>query len=68
MATLVVAYRGRCDTKLHAERISALTGKEILLLNNTEIELSSTDFRETRDRTLLPEGVYEYIEERGLYR
>lgn len=68
MATLVVAYRGRRDTKSHAERISALTGKEILLLNNTEIEISSTDFRETRDKTLLPEGVYEYIEERGLYR
>lgn len=68
MATLVVAYRGIADIDVHRERIYRKTGKEFLLLNNEKAELSSTDFREAHDKSLLPDGVYEYIEERGLYR
>jgi len=67
-ATLVIAYRGVRDITEHSERLYRKTGKKPLLLNNEKLRYSSTDFRETMDGALLPEGVYEYIEERGLYR
>ncbi|MBQ4119300.1 MAG: nicotinate (nicotinamide) nucleotide adenylyltransferase [Clostridia bacterium] len=39
-----------------------------ILLNNTEIpNISSTQFRTTKDSSLLPETIYGYISERGLY-
>ena len=67
-STLVIAYRGMRDISEPIERLFRLSGKRALLLNNEKAELSSTDFREHRDKNLLPEGVFEFIEERGLYR
>ncbi len=66
--TLVVAYRAKRDISEPLERLYRLSGKRALLLNNEKEELSSTDFRNCRDKNLLPKGVFEYIEERGLYR
>ncbi len=39
-----------------------------IVLNNTEIpDISSTQFRNTKDTSLLPKKIYGYIAERGLY-
>ena len=67
-ATLVIAWRGEEDVLGYVERLYEKSGKRALLLMNERIELSSTAFRVRRDKSLLPTGVYEYIEERGLYR
>lgn len=67
-ANLVVAYREDSDISDAIERIRAVSPNRVLLLENARMKLSSTDFRSKPDRSLVPDGVYEYIEERGLYR
>ena len=66
-ATLVVAYRGEGDIITHLDRIEALSGHRPLLLENERIELSSSLLRADVQRDMLPDGVYEYIQKRGLY-
>lgn len=66
-ATLVVAYRGEGDIETHLDRIEALSGHRPLLLENERIELSSSLLRADVQRDMLPDGVYEYIQKRGLY-
>ncbi len=66
-ATLVVAYRGCTDITASLDRLQALSGKRPILLGNERIELSSTYLRNGLEKELLPNGVYEYIQKRGLY-
>lgn len=44
-----------------------MKGGEIYLINRDPMEVSSTDFRLTRDPDLLDAKVYAYIREKGLY-
>ncbi len=40
----------------------------VIILNDTEIpNISSTDFRKTKNSSLLPSKIYDYIYKRGLY-
>jgi len=66
-ATLVVATRSGEDITPSLERLEQLSGHRPQLLGNSKIPLSSTEFRNEPDGALLPEGVYEYIQKRGLY-
>jgi len=66
--TLVVAYRGLKDLTDDLDRLEKVSNKRPLLLENKRLMLSSTDFREQQKAELLPDGVYEYITKRGLYR
>ncbi len=66
--TLVVAYRGEADVKDALCRLESASGKRPMLLKNDRILLSSTQLRNELNRELLPDGVYEYIKKRGLYR
>ena len=68
VATVSKALNDHSDISDAIERISAVSPNRVLLLENARMKLSSTDFRSKLDRSLVPEGVYEYIEERGLYR
>ncbi|MBQ4317437.1 MAG: nicotinate-nucleotide adenylyltransferase [Clostridia bacterium] len=67
-ANLVVAYRGDIDIKPSIDRLQKLSDKKILLLENNKILLSSTELRNGLKKDRLPDGVYEYITKRGLYR
>lgn len=67
-ASLVVAYRGKKDISDALDRLEGLSGKRPMLLNNDRIVLSSTGLRKDIKKEKLPEGVYEYIQKRGLYR
>lgn len=67
-ATLVVAYREKKNITDAVNRLNSLSGKQIILLGNERTPLSSTELRESLREELLPEGVYEYIQKRGLYR
>ena len=67
-ARLVVAYRFENNVSAAIKRLEQKSGKDILLLENKLFEFSSTDFRNEPKRELLPDGVFEYINERGLYR
>ena len=42
-------------------------GMQIILMDNEIPNISSTDFRKTPLKEFLPEKVYEYIKDRGLY-
>lgn len=66
-ATLVVATRSGEDITSALDRLEALSGHRPRLLGNSKIPLSSTEFRNDPNGALLPEGVYEYIQKRGLY-
>ncbi len=64
---LVIAYRGEKDITASLDKLENLSGKRPKLLGNSRIKLSSTQFRTDMKPELLPEGVFEYIEKRGLY-
>lgn len=64
---LVVAYRGDNDMGAFLDMAEAASGRRPLLLENKRQLISSTEARTTLDKSLLPDGVYEYITERGLY-
>ncbi len=66
-ATLVVAYRGYNNITKALDRLEALSGKRPMLLENKRIELASSSFRAQPKAELLPDGVFEYIKEKGLY-
>lgn len=65
--TLVVADRSGRDISGDIEHLFEISGRRPLLLGNGVIELSSTELRKNIKKELLPENVYEYIVERGLY-
>ncbi len=65
--TLVVADRSGRDVSREAEEIFLLCGKRPVMLNNRRIVLSSTQLRSGLDPALLPNGVYDYIRQKGLY-
>ena len=64
---LVIAHREKTDISASLERLKQASKNSVYILENNKIEISSTDFRSSRNRDLLPDRVYEYIEERGLY-
>ena len=64
---LVVANRSGANLTPHLDRLEHLTGIRPLELGNNCIIASSSDFRDNHNKDLLPNGVYEYIKERGLY-
>lgn len=64
---LVIAYRGDKDIKNAVMRLEELGGKDVYLLGNERIKLSSSNFRSCPEKEALPDGVFEYIEKRGLY-
>lgn len=64
---LVVAYRSGQDITKSLDRLEALSGERPILLGNKIVQVSSTDFRESGNGDNLPQGVFEYIKERGLY-
>lgn len=64
---LVVAYRSGQDITKALDRLESLSGKRPILLGNEIIDASSTDFRQSKNGDNLPNGVFEYIKERGLY-
>lgn len=66
-ARLVVASRSGSDITADLDRLEELTGIRPIELGNGNIIASSSDFRDNRNKELLPNGVYEYIKERGLY-
>ena len=66
-AHLVIASRSGKDISNPLERLKSISEKEIFLLENERIELSSSGFRSLPKKELLPNGVYEYIQKRGLY-
>ncbi len=66
-ATLVVATRSGEDITASLDRLESLSGFRPMLLGNSKIPLSSTEFRNDPKGSLLPEGVFEYIKKRGLY-
>ena len=65
--TLVVADRSGRDISDDIEHLYEISGRKPLLLGNGVIELSSTELRNNIKKELLPENVYQYIVERGLY-
>ncbi len=66
-AHLVVAVRSGNDITASLDRLESLTGIRPLELENERIELSSSQFRAEPKKEYLPDGVFEYIEERRLY-
>ncbi len=64
---LVVANRQGNDVSDNLKAIEDLAQKEVLVMQNQPFECSSTEFRQQLNAQSLPEGVYEYIEKRGLY-
>ena len=64
---LVIAYRGLSDLTEFLDMAEAVSGRRPSLLDNQKQKISSTAARERLDKSLLPDGVYEYIIERGLY-
>ena len=66
-AQLVVAYREHSDITKSLDRLEALSGKRPKLLENKRIELASSEFRAQPNSEALPDGVFEYIKEKGLY-
>ncbi len=66
-ATLVVATRSGEDITEALDRLQDLSGFRPLLLGNSRLPLSSTEFRDNPQQSLIPKGVYEYIQKRGLY-
>ena len=75
-ATLVIAPRNDTDPVLLQERKAALEneyGAKIILLNTTDLEISSTDLRERiarghSVRYYIPDTVLSYIREHQLYK
>ena len=65
---LAVANRSGRDLKAEAKEFFKLTKKRVLLLDNEVKEVSSSELRDNLDKSKLPEGVFEYIEQRGLYK
>ena len=63
----MVANRQGNDVSEHLKTIEDLAQKEVLVMQNQPFECSSTEFRQQLNAQSLPEGVYEYIEKRGLY-
>ena len=66
-SNLVVAYRSERDISQAVTHLKSLSEKDIFLLENERIDLSSTNFRNKPEQNLLPDGVYDYIKKRGLY-
>lgn len=66
-ARLVVAKRSGEDIKEALDRLERECGKRPIELNNEMLPLSSGGFREDPKKEKLPDGVFEYIQEKGLY-
>ena len=66
-AHLVIAYRNEKDISESVKRLRNASEKEIYLLENKRIERSSTNLRTAPKKDLLPDGVFDYIQKRGLY-
>ena len=66
-AHLVIAYRGEKDISQSVERLKDISENGVFLLENRRNGISSTNFRNEPKRELLPDGVYDYIQKRGLY-
>ena len=64
---LVVARRSGKDITEAVENIYSLSGKRPMVLDNEIVNTSSTEFRLSLSKDALPQKVYEYIRERGLY-
>lgn len=65
--TLVVAKRSGKDIKEPLERLAGECPRKPILLDNEIMLLSSGGLRKRLERDQLPEGVYEYIQKKGLY-
>lgn len=65
-ATLVIAGRSAQNPEI-LSKLCIPGGKKPETLGNELIEISSTEFRKTKDASLLPESVYSYIIHKGLY-
>ena len=66
-AHLVIAYRGERDISQSVGRLKDISENGVYLLENIRNEISSTNFRNEPKKELLPDGVYDYIQKRGLY-
>ena len=66
-ANLVIAYRGERDISQSVGRLRDISENGVYLLENIRNEISSTNFRNEPKKELLPDGVYDYIQKRGLY-
>lgn len=64
---MVVAKRSGEDIKEALDRLERECGKRPIELNNEMLPLSSGGFREDPKKEKLPDGVFEYIQEKGLY-
>ncbi len=63
---IVIAARGEPNFSA-IETLEKTAGKPIFILNNENIEISSSEIRSNRAFNDLPKGVYEYIKAKGLY-
>jgi nicotinate-nucleotide adenylyltransferase len=66
-AHLVIAYRGERDISQSVGRLKDISENGVYLLKNRRNGISSTNFRNEPKKELLPDGVYDYIQKRGLY-
>jgi nicotinate-nucleotide adenylyltransferase len=66
-AHLVIAYRGERDISQSVGRLKDISENGVYLLENRRNGISSTNFRNEPKKELLPDGVYDYIQKRGLY-
>ncbi|MBQ5972694.1 MAG: nicotinate (nicotinamide) nucleotide adenylyltransferase [Oscillospiraceae bacterium] len=69
MAAFAALPRNEADAALMRDAAARLTGQgaEIHLLDAPPMELSSTEFRRSRDADKVPAAVFRYIEAHGLY-
>ena len=69
MLPFIVFSRTSTDNSEFNECINRFSkmGMQIILMDNEIPNISSTDFRKTPLKEFLPENVYEYIKDRGLY-
>lgn len=65
--TLVVARRSGGDIKRKLERLEGECPKKPIVLDNEMIRLSSGELRKRLEKDRLPDGVFQYIKEKGLY-
>ena len=63
-----VAFKRR-NTKNFNEAYARLTdfGADIMIIDSNITDVSSTELRDKIDRNLLPEKIYDYIVEKGIY-
>ena len=69
MLPFIVFGRGSTNESEFAECITKYSekGMQIILMDEEISNISSTDFRTSQMKDLLPEKVYNYIKERGIY-